>query len=181
MVIFQLIGCIMLADFITGLVHWWEDAYGLPTWPIIGKLVIEPNIQHHLDPTFMIRMGTVFGRNVQTLVIAGAFCIVGWMVGIVGWKFVTIAFLSGVGNETHAWCHGGGQNPVVRFLQDMCLVITPTHHAKHHHSPYNKRFCTLTNWVNPILDRAKFWQGLEWLIGCFGIHTNRLSPDRQGV
>lgn len=37
----------LLADFVTGVFHWWEDRYGNPAWPVIGKLVVEPNILHH--------------------------------------------------------------------------------------------------------------------------------------
>lgn len=36
-----------MADFVTGVFHWWEDRYGNPAWPVIGKLVVEPNILHH--------------------------------------------------------------------------------------------------------------------------------------
>ncbi len=46
---------IAAADFITGLVHWWEDAYGNPNWKIFGKTVIQPNLRHHKQPREFIR------------------------------------------------------------------------------------------------------------------------------
>ena len=41
----------LAADLVTGMVHWWEDRYGDPTWPVIGPLIVEPNIRHHADQT----------------------------------------------------------------------------------------------------------------------------------
>lgn len=41
---FTIILCVLVADFLTGLVHWWEDAYADPRWPWPwGLLVAQPN------------------------------------------------------------------------------------------------------------------------------------------
>jgi plasmanylethanolamine desaturase len=179
--IVEILICVLIADFLTGLIHWWEDTYGLPSWPILGKLVIEPNIQHHLDPTFMVRMGSMVSRNWQTvaLAIAGGFVL--YLNGLLSWQAGLILGLSSIGNEVHAWSHSKKNNFLVRLLQDMCLIQTPNHHSKHHKPPYSARFCTLTNWVNPVLDRIHFWGTIEFSLGCFGIRPNRLSPQRNFV
>jgi hypothetical protein len=32
----------LLADFLTGVFHWWEDRLGKESWPVIGHLIIKP-------------------------------------------------------------------------------------------------------------------------------------------
>ena len=164
---------------LTGAGHWWEDTYGLPTWPVIGKLVVEPNIQHHRHPTWMVSMGTIINRNYHTVILALSVLALLWFFGYITWWISVIAILSSVGNETHAWTHGGGRNPIVRFLHETGLIITPHHHAKHHKHPHMSHYCTLTNIMNPILDRMGFWRGFEFLLGCVGIHPTRFTAARD--
>jgi hypothetical protein len=49
MLIVEVIGAVLVADSLSGLFHWLEDAYGNEKWPIIGRLVTKPNILHHPD------------------------------------------------------------------------------------------------------------------------------------
>jgi len=46
--ILWVIFAILLADLISGIFHWWEDRYGNPNWPIIGKYIVEPNINQFI-------------------------------------------------------------------------------------------------------------------------------------
>lgn len=46
---------ILSADFLSGFIHWWEDAYGNPNWKILGKHIIEPNLNHHTNPRDFIK------------------------------------------------------------------------------------------------------------------------------
>ena len=73
--------CILVADFLTGLVHWAEETYGLSTLPLIGKLVIEPNIEHHRNPTLMSTMGTWLTRNLQPALLAISGAVLFWLIG----------------------------------------------------------------------------------------------------
>jgi ubiquitin-conjugating enzyme E2 variant len=42
MIIVELIGAVLAADFLSGLFHWLEDAYGREDWPITGRLITKP-------------------------------------------------------------------------------------------------------------------------------------------
>lgn len=175
--------CILIADFITGLVHWWEDSYGLPSWPVLGKLVIEPNIDHHLRPGIIGSMTTLFSRNYQTVVPAVLVSLALWYVaGVAAWPLVLIFVLAALGNEVHSWNHRGRNGPVVRLLQDAALIQTPQQHARHHRPPFEAYYCTLTNVTNAVLEAVQFWRGLEWCVWkLFGIQQRRASPERRGV
>ena len=63
--------CWWAADFLTGFFHWLEDTYCLEQMPLIGGFICEPNIDHHIDPQLMVRVGTFFSRNVFQWVLCG--------------------------------------------------------------------------------------------------------------
>jgi ubiquitin-conjugating enzyme E2 variant len=52
-ILLQALGVILLADFLTGVFHWLEDAYGTEDTPVLGPLVIKPNIVHHHYPALL--------------------------------------------------------------------------------------------------------------------------------
>ncbi len=64
---------------------------------------------------------------------------------------------------------------IVTFLQKIRLLQTPYHHAVHHTNPKNVRYCPITNFVNPLLDRLNLWSGIEWILArVIGLHR---QPD----
>jgi hypothetical protein len=182
-VVLQLVACVLLADLLTGIVHWWEDAYGLPTWPVVGRLVIDPNIDHHLEPNAMGAMTGLVSRNYQAALLAAVTVAAAWLVGLACWQLVVVAGLASAGNEVHLGAHRPDRSgALVRLLHDMALVQTPQHHARHHRPPFDSHFCTLTNLVNPLLERAGAWRRLELAIAVgFGVIPKRMSAARRGV
>jgi len=174
-----ILACVLVADFVTGLVHWWEDTYADPAWPWPwGLLVAQPNIAHHEHPT-RFTMSDVWQRNYLTVVpaaITGAAC--GWF----GWWPVALTLvLASLGNEVHAWSHQPHPHRLVRVIQDAGLVQSPRQHARHHKPPYDRYYCTLTNVVNALLEPLRFWRGLEWAVSSVtGIRPRRGSAERGG-
>jgi plasmanylethanolamine desaturase len=174
----QVLVCILIADFITGLIHWAEDTYGVPEWPVLGRSVIEPNILHH-ENQLHFTMSGFFYRNYQVLGATFAIMLVVASCNALSWQITLIASLTAMGNETHAWAHKRPRSRVLRLLQDMKIIITPEQHARHHRKPYDTNFCTITNWLNPLLDLG-FWRMLESLFSQLGISPQRCSVARKG-
>jgi plasmanylethanolamine desaturase len=170
--------CILTADFLTGVIHWAEDTYGVPTWPLLGPAVIEPNIVHHERPA-LFTAGNLWHRNYQVFYFGAAAIGIVYLTGWLTWQFTLTACLASLGNEVHAWTHKRPRSRLARLLQDMRLVISPEQHARHHRPPYDVCFCTLTNVLNPLLDACRFWRGLEWMLSAIGIAPMRMSSARR--
>lgn len=172
--IWEVVAAVLMADFITGLVHWWEDTYGLPTWWLIGMSVIEPNIEHHENPTTILT-GTYWSRNYQPIVTTLPLaCLLAWM----GWNVAAAGFMLAAiaGNEVHAWNHGLPMPRWAKLLQDMGVIQSKRQHGLHHRRPWDRCYCTLTNAVNPMVD-PWLWRGIEWLLL---VTVRRASPERRG-
>ncbi|HJV22212.1 MAG TPA: fatty acid desaturase CarF family protein [Holophagaceae bacterium] len=161
----QAAGCLFLADFLSGFVHWAEDAYGEAHWPVVGPLVIAPNLLHHRDPRAMTRQSWL--RNVDLPLILGALVLLA--VGLTGhltWRWaLTVTFLS-LTNLVHRWAHQNAaeNGAVVTRLQSLGLIQSRAAHAAHHRWPRASHYCALTNHLNPLLERVGLWAKLEALI-----------------
>ena len=156
---------VFAAEFVAGLVHWFEDAYIRDNTPLVGKYIGRPNIVHHHYPRFMTR--NTWWQSSWDLVLFSALIIVGaWSVGLLTWHVWLFAILSANANEFHKWEHRTRKENgrLISFLQDIKVLQSAKHHALHHTDPKNSHFCTITNVLNPMLDKIQFWRGLEWLL-----------------
>lgn len=156
----------LAADIATGAVHWWEDRYGDPAWPIVGRWVIQPNIVHHQEPRAML-CGGYWQRNWTTILPAAAIAAVALACGQ-QW-LALVAGLSTQANEIHGWSHQRCSRPI-RGLQLLGVVSSQEGHARHHRSPFSSDFCVMTDWTNPLLGAVGFWRILEGVIGMFGVY-----------
>lgn len=154
-----LVTCWLIADFISGVFHWWEDQYANETWPLVGKWIAKPNQQHHRKP-FEFTKGSYLYRNSTAIVPALIAAAVAWLIHpLCALPFVMVS----QSNEIHCWSHRAC-NPVIRTLQATGLLQDPTHHLRHHRDPFNRRFCVMSNWLNPVLDGVHFWTAIEWTV-----------------
>lgn len=162
MIVLEALATVLIADFVSGFFHWLEDAYGRPEWPLIGWLVTKPNILHHHDPRYFTRHGW-FHSSWLLFCIALIILLVAWLFGVLTWHVWLFAALGANANQIHKWAHRSPaeNGPVISFFQRIRLLQTARHHAHHHTDPKNSHYCVLTNFLNPILDRIQFWQGLE--------------------
>jgi ubiquitin-conjugating enzyme E2 variant len=173
---------VLIADFITGLVHWFEDTFITPETPVLGKAVGIPNVEHHREPHLMATKGNFYTRNRLPMLMAVIVCSVALLFHVLSWQLVLIVVLAGLGNEVHEWNHRPRpKNRVAAFLQDSGLVQSRRQHGLHHKAPYNQYYCTLTNFTNAVLERIHFWRGMEWcFVNILHLEIQRQSAARQG-
>lgn len=167
--------CMWVADFATGFFHWLEDTYCLEHLPLVGGFICEPNIQHHIDPTDIVRNGTFFSRNILQWATCGILFLLLCPFGLGNiYTFMTLLFAS-FGNEVHRWNHSSKSGPIVSLLKETGLVQMQRQHSLHHKPPYCQYYCTLTSQLNPVLERLNFWRRLERAIEV----TTGLTPKRE--
>ena len=181
-IILQALGVIMLADFVAGLVHWLEDAYGTEKTPFFGSLMIEPNIVHHHYPRLFTKNN--WWQSSWDLLGIGLFILAtaAWL-GCFTWQVALFVAISVNANQVHKWSHmtRAEVGPVVAFLQDIRVLQTPRHHALHHTDPKNTYYCPVTNLVNPILEVVGFWSRAEAFIETITGITHRHDTSNRGA
>lgn len=161
-VLLDIVLIVLLVDLASGFAHWLEDSYGRPRWPITGALITRPNILHHHRPTAFTENSWLRSADVLLLmavpIIAGA-----WALDLLTWQLLLFVALGVNANEIHKWTHqpAAQRGPVVRLLQNLRIVQTPRHHAKHHMGSKDTHYCAVTNLVNPVVDGIGLWRGLE--------------------
>jgi hypothetical protein len=163
--LWQVPAMVMAAEFAAGCVHWLEDAYIREDTPVVGRWIARPNIIHHHYPRHMTRHN--WWRSSWDLVLLAALLVLGaWHMGWLCWQVGLFALLAANANEFHKWAHRTRKEngPVISFFQDARILQTTKHHARHHTDPKNSHYCTITNFLNPVLDGVHFWDGFEWLI-----------------
>jgi ubiquitin-conjugating enzyme E2 variant len=184
----KFLATVVAADFVAGMIHWLEDAYVREDTPLIGKWVARPNIVHHHYPRYMTRHNW-WQTSFDLLVVSAALVIVAWFMGLLTWEVWVFAIVSANANEFYKWEHRTRKENgrVISFLQDIRVLQTARHHARHHTDPKNSHYCTITNFLNPVLDGMNFWNGLEWALRRrLGWNAGRILPfagmgrDRRG-
>ena len=174
--ILEFVATVLAAEFIAGLVHWFEDAYIRENTPLIGGLVGRPNIIHHHFPRYMTRHSW-WQSSWDLVLIAGLLLVIAWKLNWLTWQVGLFACLTANANEFHKWSHRTRveNGRLISCLQDLLILQTARHQARHHTDPKNSHYCTITNYLNPCLDGLHFWEGLEWLLAKT-IHLER-RPD----
>ncbi len=96
------------------------------------------------------------------------------------WEPYLVVALLSHSNQVHRWALSSRPPRPVRVLQRTGLLQSTAHHAEHHKRHYASRFCTLTAFLNPVLDRIRFWRALENIAVAFGATVQRATPARGG-
>jgi hypothetical protein len=177
----QALAVVVLADFVAGVVHWLEDAYGSVDTPVVGPLLIKPNIVHHHHPRHFTRL-TWWQSSWDLLLVGAAILGVAAWLDALTWHVVLFVFISINANQVHKWSHMSRAEvgPVVAFLQDCRILLTPHQHALHHTDPKNTYYCPVTNLVNPVLEALRFWERLEAVVAAVTGVTHRHDSSNRG-
>jgi plasmanylethanolamine desaturase len=157
------------ADVVSGVVHWLADTWGTLDTPLVGKALLRPFREHHVDQQAICHHDFIELNGANCFISLPAIA-VGFLLplatgsawatflgaalfSLVTWVFVT--------NMVHAAAHADAPPKLVQLLQRMKLILGPEHHALHHASPYAKHYCITTGWMNHPLDRIGFFRTLE--------------------
>jgi plasmanylethanolamine desaturase len=163
----------ILADFVSGFVHWMADTWGSADMPVLGKTLVRPFRQHHVDPKAMTRHDYIEtnGANCMVSLPVAAMClciplhIEGWVAPalLVTVSLGSMIFWVMMTNQFHKWAHlDPAELPaIVRWAQRSHLILPIAHHGKHHTPPFDTYYCITNGWLNYPLAKIGFFRFLE--------------------
>jgi plasmanylethanolamine desaturase len=162
MIALELVAVWLLADFVSGVVHWAEDSYGRETTPVIGRWVVAPNLLHHRDASAFVR-SSWFASSWDLAAVGAMILVAAGLAGMLTWHVALFVLLGANANQIHKWNHTrrSCMPPAVRLLQRLYLLQSPRHHAQHHRGAKDSHYCVITEMLNPLLDRLGWWRMLE--------------------
>lgn len=151
-----------LADFVSGLGHWFEDTYmtveNTAHYPAFIRDIAFFNSEHHKHPRNMTDYPW-YETISSSVPLVLAFSLACWaLFGLQLWWATASAILVWI-NQIHKWQHmTRGERPaIVTLLMRAGVLQGGAHHRKHHDGVFNTRFCILSPYLNPLLDYIKFW------------------------
>jgi plasmanylethanolamine desaturase len=164
----------LAADFVSGFVHWLGDTWGSTETPILGKAMIRPFREHHVDQKAITRHDFIEtnGSNCLISIPVGVMAIaIPLGPGPLHWlRLFTATFLGAMilwvmaTNQFHKWAHADRPPLVIAWLQRLHLILPPAHHAIHHAAPFAKYYCITVGWMNWPLYKLRFFPTLERMI-----------------
>jgi ubiquitin-conjugating enzyme E2 variant len=135
----------IIADLLSGLVHWALDRFGSEKTPFFGPVLIRPFREHHDDPRAMTLHDFVETNGASAL--GGSFLLLFESEILL---FTALGVLAA--NQCHKWAHARSVPAIVRAAQRLRLILPPAAHRRHHAAPHDRHFCTLSGWCNRPLD-----------------------------
>jgi hypothetical protein len=173
---------LIFGDFITGLVHWAADTYGEESTPVIGRSLVKPFRIHHVRPLEICEHGVVETIG-NTCILAALpltlfvlFTAFGETSAVTTFAVFTAAVTVGVTvatNQFHKWAHQDAPPRIVRVLQRARIILSPEHHRVHHTAPFESSYAITNGWLNPLLNRTRFFRLLEGALRILGITASR--------
>jgi plasmanylethanolamine desaturase len=161
-ILLQALAVLLVLDLGSGLVHWAEDTFFSESTPIVGAWLVAPNVLHHRDGGAFVDRSW-WQSNWDCLLFCAAAVAAAALAGVLSWHVWLFAAVGSNANQLHKWAHAPrGRVPApVRGLQRLGVLQSPAQHALHHVGAKNTRYCVVTTLLNPVLDAAGFWRGLE--------------------
>ncbi len=162
--IVKLFFAVLLADFVSGFIHWLEDTYAKPGMPFIHQIAVENELHHEKPRAFLAK--SWWQSSWDSVLAVTLLVAIVWYAGFLSWPVVLFAVLAANANQLHKWTHQNAQEKprIVTRMQKWNILQTCRHHAKHHSGDKNTHYCVVTNILNPVLERMNFWRTLEHMI-----------------
>lgn len=158
---------LLLADFASGLLHWFCDRFLAATTPGIGPLLIAPFREHHERPHGIVAHDLLELHGNSAIPVLAALLALPLLPSWTLLQATALCFLcaSLATNQCHKWAHDPAPPRAARWLQSRHLILPPAVHGRHHAGGFDRSYCMTTGWLNPLLDRIGFFPALERRLG----------------
>lgn len=162
--LFHIFSAWVLADFITGLLHWLFDTWGKYDWPVLGKLFVRPFLEHHITPNEITKHDWIEtnGSNIFVGVcIVGGALLLSSSPSIISFSLF-LSFWGCLTNQFHKWSHQAQVPKFVHVLQKIGIILSKENHNKHHRGEFTQHYCITNGVLNFFLDTIGFFRFMEW-------------------
>ncbi|MGH7286512.1 MAG: fatty acid desaturase CarF family protein [Myxococcota bacterium] len=159
-----------LADFLSGMIHFYLDNYPRPETPVVGRMAAE--FQKHHD-----RMSDLLLQEAANVTYPTGQASFFGLLALALWDppflFTSLALVAVAGlylsQLFHQWAHhppGESSAPrFARWLQRHGVLISFDRHVPPHHlSPWDKSYTIVSGRWNDFLDATCFWRRLERIL-----------------
>lgn len=183
----------VLADFVSGLVHWFADTYGADDTPLFGPWLIKPFRQHHQYARDICTHNLVLTIGNSCTAAAPLQAGILYLLlsdeevsvtkAVLAFVFNLFAIAMVATNVLHKWAHAEQTNSVISRLQRSRVFLSPAHHHLHHTKPFDSHYCITNGWLNPLLERIRFFRRLDSVLcktPLGRLHHSRLE-ERTGT
>jgi len=174
---------LVVADFVSGVLHWAGDTWGDEDTPWIGRWFVRPFRFHHSHPLDMLK-SNFFTTNGDTALASLPFLLIPFALPLETTTVRLVAvLLASVGawgmwtSQFHRWAHMKSPPRVAAWLQRRGLILRPEHHRRHHKVPFIANYCITTGWCNPVLTAIGFFPAMEWLLSRYAGLRPRNGSD----
>jgi plasmanylethanolamine desaturase len=175
----------LLADFLSGLLHWAADTWGRIDMPLVGRRLLHPFRVHHVNPRDILGRGFLDLNGDVATVCLPVLALALWLPLDATGSQAAVVLLTAIAgfalptNQIHQWAHMPRPPRPVRWLQAARLVLTRRGHARHHANPAGGHYCITTGWCNRALTATGFYQMLERLVTRISGTLPRSDPSTQ--
>ena len=160
----------LTADFFSGIVHWFADAWFDQDMPVLGRRFLRPFRVHHVNPHDILRRDFVDINGDTAIPVIPFLAGMSWIpLETVAGQVVSVYLLVLCGaalptNQIHQWAHMSKPPRFIGWLQKWRLILSRPDHERHHAAPHTTDYCITLGWCNPLLAKIGFFPRLEWMI-----------------
>jgi ubiquitin-conjugating enzyme E2 variant len=183
-ILLQIFFGFILADFITGFVHWTEDTYldYNTNIPFLNKLSKDNELHHYFPRTIV---GKSYLENISStapiLIVFYLILFTFFSKSLSRYPFFYVSFFifGLLSNIIHKWSHMRECElpKIIIFLQDIGIFCSHKIHKKHHSENNGTNYCVIFSYSNYILDNIGFWRIVENIV----YYTTGVKPNRKGL
>lgn len=155
-------------DFLSGLVHWFFDTQVEPSDTFLGRIAID-FLDHHVRPDRTAKVGFFVSAHRPALFVTLPLVTMSTLLPLPAIAAAAIfwsGFFSMLVPQTHKEAHLCEPRAMTVWLQKSRLILHPVSHQKHH-DDNARSYCVFTGWLNPALDRIRFWRLMEHVFEAF--------------
>lgn len=132
-IVVQIILIILLADTLSGLVHWIQDRYTISNASLLNRMVILYAEEHHENPEKLLSYSWI-KRNYFPMIVSFFSFVALYLLEILNWQAMTLIILFLFSGEFHYLAHSPKEKnrKIISFLQKIKIIQGKRHHSYHH-------------------------------------------------